>query len=43
MKKTAYLFAIFALFTACNSANKESGSNQYQTTDTIATENIVEN
>ncbi|NLZ94491.1 MAG: hypothetical protein GX921_01540 [Bacteroidales bacterium] len=43
MKRTVYLFTLFVLFIACNSGNKESGNNEHQTTDTIATESIVEN
>ena len=42
MKQTIYLVAILALFTACNSGNKESGNNEQKTTDTIATEGIVD-
>ena len=43
MRKTICLIAILTLFTACNSGNKESGNNEQITTDTIATEGIVEN
>lgn len=43
MEKIIYLLAIFALFSACKSENKESGNNEHQTGYTIATESIVEN
>ncbi|MDD3435432.1 MAG: hypothetical protein PHY76_03040 [Patescibacteria group bacterium] len=43
MEKIIYLLSIFALFSACNSGNKESGNNEHQTDYTIATESIVEN
>ncbi len=42
MKKIAYLFTLFALFTACNSGNKESGNNQHQAIDTTSTEIVIE-
>lgn len=43
MKQAIYLLVIYALFTACNSGNKESGNNQHQKADTTLSESIVEN
>ena len=42
MKKTACLFIIFVLLSACNNGNKESGNNEHQTADTIAIEKSVD-